>query len=264
MNRTSIKTTAEAALRELPSVLGAYVSEDLEGNPREVHLLVRAGPDPALLARDLRGLLQERLGIPIDQRVISIAQLADKDDGDLERPAAAGAAAGATAERTPTPRRPEARAIFGGIEATATAGQVTVVVELEWQGRRVRGAADAADTTHGRARAAATATLRAAVALIEGGGELGLELDFATTVDALDGDYALVSVLAVSGRTGRRPIPLVGAQPLENDVESAAAFATLKTVNRVLGAALPAPASAGDQRTEGEVGPRDVHPRHDP
>jgi hypothetical protein len=265
MNRTSIKTTAEAALRELPSVLGAYVSEDLEGNPREVHLLVRAGPDLALLARDLRGLLQERLGIPIDQRVISIAQLAADDDADVQRPDPASADAGAgTVERTPTPRQPEARAIFGGIESTASAGQVTVVVELEWQGTRVRGAADAAETTHGRARAAATATLRAAVALVEGGGELGLDLDFATTVHALDGDYALVSVLALSGRTGRRPIPLVGAQPVESDVESATAFATLKAVNRVLGAALPAVGSAGDQRTEGEVGPRDVHPRHDP
>ncbi|MFW6330907.1 MAG: hypothetical protein ACOC3J_04205, partial [Gemmatimonadota bacterium] len=76
MKRISSKATAEAALREIPSVLGAYVSEDADGHPREVHLLVRSGPDPAGLARDIRGLLEERLGIPIDQRVISIAQLA--------------------------------------------------------------------------------------------------------------------------------------------------------------------------------------------
>lgn len=240
MNRTSIKTTAEAALRELPSVLGAYVSEDLEGNPREVHLLVRSGPDTASLARDLRGMLQERLGIPIDQRVISIAQLADEAPGvaaddDSDEP---GAGPDGVEERRREAGRPDPRVRFGGLESTVSSGQVTVVVELEWQDSHTRGTAHAAETAHGRARAAANATLEAAMALAEAG-ELRLELDFSTTVQALDGDYALVSVLGASRQAGRRALPLVAAHPVEGDVESATAFATLKAVNRVLGAALP-------------------------
>ncbi len=72
------KETAEAILRELPSVRGAFVREDVNGHPREVHILVGPGPEPRHLARDIRELLEERLGVPVDQRVISIAQLSDR------------------------------------------------------------------------------------------------------------------------------------------------------------------------------------------
>jgi hypothetical protein len=253
MNRTSTKTTAEAILRELPSVLGAYVSEDLEGHPREVHLLVRAGPDLANLARDVRGLLQERLGIPIDQRVISIAQLAgdppagdqdepheDPDAGHDDQPTASLAAPKPSASPIPASAAPaEARPIFSGLESTVTAGHVTVGVRLEWKGETAHGTAEAADTSAGRARAAATATLRCAMAAA-GSGHAVFELDFASIVQALDGDYVLVSVLGISDRIGRRPLPLVGAHPIESDVESAAAFAALKAINRVLALALQA------------------------
>src|SRR5574339_1068532 len=77
MERIHTKEAAEAVLRELPSVLGAFVREDVNGHPREVHLLVAPGPNVKLLAQDVRELLEERLGIPVDQRVISIAQLAE-------------------------------------------------------------------------------------------------------------------------------------------------------------------------------------------
>jgi hypothetical protein len=280
MNRTSIKTAAEAVLRELPSVLGAYVSEDLEGHPREVHLLVGPGPDLAGLARDIRGLLQERLGIPVDQRVISIAQLArdleadsveghDLDGPDVESPKSAtpsgqagsewpaGSEGPAASERSANavgsaragavaahqedagdgspPSEP--RPVFDGIESTVGGGRVAVTVRLLWQGVSVDATGDAADTTPGRARAAATATLRAAMSVAASSG-LVLELDFASVVQALDGDYVLVSVLGVSERIGRRPLPLVGAHPIESDVEGAAALASLKAINRVLALAL--------------------------
>jgi hypothetical protein len=96
MTREGTKQAAEAVLRELPSVIGAFVREDVNGHPREVHLLVRAGPNPRHLAYDVRDLLEERLGVPIDQRVISIAQLAEgrtpgpalAADAGIEDPAA--------------------------------------------------------------------------------------------------------------------------------------------------------------------------------
>ncbi|MBW3552093.1 MAG: hypothetical protein KY466_01215 [Gemmatimonadetes bacterium] len=231
MKRISTKTTAEAVLRELPSVLGAYVSEDMEGHPREVHLLVRSGPEPGSLARDIRNLLEERLGVPIDQRVISIAQLAKEPEPEpeaMEEP-----------ERPPAPR-PQGgggRPIFAGLESTVAAGHVKVTVRLDWRGDVAEGSAEAADTQPGRARAAATATLASAMEAAWNE-DLRFELDFASMVQALDGEYVLVSVLGMSPSLGRRPLPLVGAQPIEGDVESAAALATLKAVNRVLSLAL--------------------------
>jgi AraC-like DNA-binding protein len=76
VEKVHTKEAAEALLRELPSVLGAFVREDINGHPREIHLLVGPGPSVKLLAQDVRDLLEERLEVPIDHRIISIAQLA--------------------------------------------------------------------------------------------------------------------------------------------------------------------------------------------
>ncbi len=237
MTHISTKAMAEAVLRELPSVLGAYVNEDMEGRPREVHLLVRHGPDAARLARDVHDLLEERLGVPIDRRVISIAQLARDPDWPEPEPEDTLAAVDSPPRAMSTV--PEARPVFVGLESSVSASHVTVRVRLEWKGDVASGSAESADTPQGRARAAAAATLRAAAGAA-GGGDLNLELDFASIVQALDGDYVLVSVLGMSRRIGRRPLPLVGAQPIESDVESAAALASLKAINRTLTLALQA------------------------
>lgn len=239
MNRISNKAAAEAALRELPSVLGAYVSEDLEGHPREIHLLVRHGPDVAGLARDIRGLLEERLGIPIDQRVISIAQLApdpDLEDVPTEAVKELVTTEAPQAERG-LPKGVAGRPIFAGLESTTSSGRVRVGARLEWKGAESVGESEAVDTPVGRARAAATATLAAAVNA-PWNEDLSLELDFASVVQALDGEYVLVSALGMSGRLGRRPLPLVGAHPIETDVETAAALASLKAINRILSLAI--------------------------
>lgn len=241
MSRISSKAAAEAVLRELPSVLGAYVSEDLEGYPREIHLLVSPGPDPASLARDVRGLLEERLGIPIDQRVISIAQLAAQREveGVLQGAASAQRPAG-TRDDAPSDRPASlgTRPVFAGLESTASGGHVEVGVRLRWRGDECLGTSRAVDTPVGRARAAAAATLRSAVRAAWSDA-LNLELDFASVVQALEGEYILVSVLGMSGHLGRRPLPLVGAHPIESDVETAASLATLKAVNRILTIARP-------------------------
>lgn len=237
MKRISNKTAAETVLRELPSVLGAYVSEDLEGQPREIHVLVRSGPDPAALARDIRGLLEERLGIPIDQRVISIAQLAPDARHPIGEAVEEDEPDTGAADRARKKHPGTGRPVFAGLESTVASGHVTVRVRLDWEGDVSEGMAEAVDTQVGRARAAATATLRSAMeaALND---DLNLELDFASIVQALDGEYVLVSVLCMSSRVGRRPLPLVGVHPIESDVESAAALGTLKAVNRVLSLAL--------------------------
>ncbi len=234
MTHISTKATAEALLRELPSVLGAYVNEDMEGRPREVHLLVRHGPDAARLAGDIHDLLEERLGMPIDKRVISIAQLAR--DPDWSEPEVEETLEPAVRAVGPVP---EARPVFAGLESSVGGGHVTVAVRLEWKGELAEGTAESVDTPQGRARASATAMLRAAARAVRRE-EYNLELDFASIVQALDGEYVLVSVLGMSRQIGRRPLPLVGAHPVESDVESAAALASLKAINRTLTLALQA------------------------
>lgn len=224
------KEAAEAALLELPSVLGAHVREDIYGHPREVHLLVAPGPDVRHLARDVRDLLEERLGVPVDQRVISIAQLADgraakavrpvEPVGPVEPPEPADTAEG------------EPRLAFLGIETSLVGGQVSVQVRLGLGKEEFTGNASELHSEQGRLRAAAGAVLQATTQAC--GGAIRWELDGAALVRALERDYALIAVLAMSPRFGRQPLLLAGAHPAEDGLETAAALAVLKAANRVL------------------------------
>jgi hypothetical protein len=59
-------------------------------------------------------------------------------------------------------------------------------------------------------------------------------VEHVSLVRAFERDYVLVTAMVSSPFLGRKPIPLVGAQPVEVDTESAAALAALKAVNRTL------------------------------
>ncbi len=247
MAKGDTKAAAEAVLRELPSVLGAFVKEDVFGQPREIHLLVRAGPNPRHLARDVRELLEERLGVPIDQRVISIAQMAADAEVPSSIEAAAVLAHGEDTEPSITPSQsqsqglakeaePEAvadqRLRYLGLESLVGDGRIVARARLLQHEDELLGEASELAAGSGRARAGAAAALNAANRTIDGWGRL--ELDNASIVRVFERDVALVSVLLSSPFLGRRPISLAGAQPVEETQEAAAALAALKAINRSL------------------------------
>ncbi|HET9983545.1 MAG TPA: hypothetical protein VFQ38_08155 [Longimicrobiales bacterium] len=202
--------------------------EDVYGHPREVHLLVGPGPNVRNLARDVRDLLEERLRVPVDQRIISIAQV----DQIEESPAEAVAGTSETAASPGDALDDDAvlRPLFGGIEAMVRDARFVARVRLMLGAREFVGEAAELDAGSGRVRAAALATLRAVVASTRE--VMRLDLEAAAVVRAFGREYALVSVLASASGRGRRPLNLVGAQPLEGDEATAAALAALKAVNR--------------------------------
>jgi hypothetical protein len=257
MTREGTKEAAEAVLRDLPSVIGAFVREDVHGHPREVHLLVRSGPNPRHLAYDVRELLEERLGVPVDQRVISIAQLAEgrtpgpllADAAGLSSPAGLSRHVSAGPDRTPPAEEPpqpsqpqpgpqapvrqkEPRLRFRGITTEAMESRVRIRVKLTLDDDETTGEAFGLDTGPARLRAVAAAALKGVDSTCVG--RARFEVEHTSVVHAFERDYVIVNVLASSPYLGRRPIHLVGAQPVEMDPESAAALATLKAVNRIL------------------------------
>jgi hypothetical protein len=243
MKREQTKDEAESALRELPSVIGACVREDVYGHPREIHLLVRHGPNPRHLAYDVRDLLEERLGVPVDQRVISIAQLAPgRQPGPLLATRAGLSAADPVEEGNALPAT-SARVRFTGIRTDSADSRIRVRVSLELDGVEQSGEASGLDTAAARLNAAAMATLQAADAFC--GGRARFQTEHVSVVGAFEQEYVIVTALASSPFLGRRPISLAGAQPIELDGESAAAFAALKAVNRILGLVLRQADDAG-------------------
>ena len=233
MSRPHTKEEAEALLRELPSVVGAFVQEDLNGHPREVHLLIGPGPNPRHLARDVRDLLEERLGLPIDQRIISIAQLAISPEqlareSDSNGPLPNALAAGGVLA--------EPRLRFQALESQTREGTVVVRVRLELGSRTISGEGVEVDAGMARLRASAGAALHAAGIACDQ--RMRFQLDGASPVRAFGRSYVLVTVLASSPLIGRKPVILAGAQPLDDEPDHAAALATLTAINRVVAKAL--------------------------
>jgi hypothetical protein len=236
MAKTHTKEAAEALLRELPSVVGAYVREDVNGHPREVHLLIGPGPNARHLARDVRDLLEERLAVPIDQRVISIAQLtvAANELGTELHELSSVTSVAPPAEQA----APEARLRFEALETQTREGTVLVRVRLLHGDRTLTGEAVEVDAGLARLRAAATAALNAATQAC--GGRMRFQLDAVNPTRAFGREYILANVLASSPLIGRRPVQLAGAQPLSDDPDHAAALAALMAINRVISLALKA------------------------
>jgi hypothetical protein len=269
MKQIETKAAAEALLRELPSVIGAYVHEDVNGHPREVHLLIGPGPSVRHLARDVRDLLEERLGVPIDQRVISIAQL---EDARVATPAPAAMVelaadpvahltAHAVVEGAPTAAGPAAaqpvaappaapgpapvaepaaaptaalsgRPILESVACRAREGRVAVRVTLRVGDATFTGEVMEPEGEEARARAGAAAALDVLNQAL--GERIRFELEAAAIVRALGRDYVVVAALASAPQLGRRPLRLAGAHPAGDDAASAGTLAALKAVNRLV------------------------------
>ena len=232
MPQRHTKAAAEAVLRELPSVLGAFVREDVHGNPREVHLLVRPGQTARDLARDVRDMLEERLGVPIDQRVISIAQVAE--NGTTVEQALASMN-GSTDSKTAKSGEPD-RLFLVGVESTRSLGWIETKAVLRRGELEFEGTAREVETSSGSARAGARATAAAVCAACEP--ELHVDIESVSVLGAFDREHALVSTTAASPLFGRGLRTLVGAHPIESDPVEAGALAVLKATNRVVALAL--------------------------
>lgn len=268
METKQTKAAAEAALRELPSVLGAFVREDIHGDPREIHLLVGPEPDPRDLAHDVRDLLEERLGVKIDRRIISIAQLvrplaaaqsattrfaaaastaAAPADGLARTDGRTGMDASATRDgghgATSSTSGAVGRLVFDGIESRTANGEVWVRVRLASGGEVWEGEAVSVDGESARIRAGADAALAAVERAC--GGETRFRSEAASGLRVLGGEYAVVVVLAAGPVLGRAPMTLYGAQPVTIHAEDAGALAALRAIDRILERVLSPPRSAG-------------------
>ena len=235
MAKTHTKEAAESLLRELPSVVGAFVREDIHGNPREIHVLIGPGPNPRHLARDIRDMLEEKIGVAVDQRVISIAQLAV----DAENLAADLGQVGILRGAQPDPidDLTDERLQFETLETQTRDGMFIVRVRLQSGERTVTGEGVEADVGLARVRAAAVATLNAAAVACNQ--RMRFQLDTAAPIKALGREYIFVSVLASSPLLGRKAMQLTAAQPIDEDSDHAtAALAVLHAINRVVALAL--------------------------
>ncbi|HEX6135991.1 MAG TPA: hypothetical protein VFZ24_18605 [Longimicrobiales bacterium] len=198
-------------LERLPGVAAAAVWLDHDGHLRDARLHVVPGAASTIVVNAASRILHA-LGIPYDARAVRTCPVALPDE-------ISGAIPTHTTARF---------LLLQDLTLTRSGSHITCRIQLARDSSIAAGEASELDTSGGRARAAAKATLRAAENATEG---LALGLEAAVVTSMFGRNYAIVSVEA---SIGRRVATLSGIVPVDpaRAVEEAVCLATLRAIDR--------------------------------
>lgn len=242
---------AERLLASLAGVLSAHVVTDAVGRIVEIHILSAAEVHPKQVVRNVESALSAGLGIEIDRRVVSVAQVRTagtegsvngrqaaaavkqasgvSDDAAAAQPAAVNGAAredhaGDGGRSVPQPD--DARLQYVRFQSRRDAERCGCEVVLRDGDREIVGKGSGPDTAAGRSEAAARAVLDA---IEQARGNVRLQLEGAVISASRGRSYVIVSAHAV---LDRGTVPLAGAAPLARSPEEAGILAALQATNR--------------------------------
>ncbi|HKJ93465.1 MAG TPA: hypothetical protein VJ957_09860 [Longimicrobiales bacterium] len=214
---------AERLLNSLTGVVSAHVVTNSDGKIVEIHILSSPSIQPKRVVRNVESALTAGLGIEIDRRIVSVAQIDDEAASPQVQPPPMPR----EADAGPRPDRADRRFEFVRYSARREiARESTCEVVLRSSGGEFMGAGAGSDTAQGRAEAAARAVFQA-LASARGDDDLGLEA--AAIVDTQGQSFVIVAGRALLGRDS---IPLAGAARLIRSPEEAAILAALHATNR--------------------------------
>lgn len=242
---------AERLLASLAGVLSAHVVTDSIGRIVEIHILSAAEVHPKQVVRNVESALSAGLGIEIDRRVVSVAQVrtagaeasangqaaqtssgehrSGPEDAALARSAALNGSTGEDGGPDGAPLKPardDSRLQYVRFQSRRDAERCGCEVVLRDGGREVVGKGSGPDTAAGRSEAAARAVLDA---IEQARGNIRLQLEGAVISASRGRSYVIVSAHAV---LDRGTVPLAGAAPLARSPEEAGILAALQATNR--------------------------------
>jgi hypothetical protein len=217
---STIETRAERLLSALAGVVSARAVADEFGRLCEIHVLASPELHPKQIVRNVESALSAGLGVLVDRRIVSVAQLRPNAMDPYMAPSKPDVRA------APTTAAPADRLVYVKFDASATSSlDATCSVTLGRGKERLVGSATGVNTVQGRADAAA----RAVFSAMQDSGEV-LGFDGAAVVEAQGKTYVFVSVRSVIGRTARL---LTGVAILKGSPEEAAIMAALQATNRI-------------------------------
>jgi len=199
----------EAIIARLRDVIAVSVVKDAAGEVAEVHVLTGSSRSPKQVVRDVESAVMARLGVALDHKKISVAQV---DDGPQQR------------ER--------ARLKFSDVSLSFNGNRMEARVGLARDGLACSGAASGTSSPSGQMRLIADATLKA----IEDSGLAGAGLTL-EDVDEVVLAGRKVAVVVVNLAGGRAEEILAGSAVIRQDVWKGVVNATLDAVNRRLSVA---------------------------
>jgi hypothetical protein len=242
----------EGLIAALSGVRGARVTLNDIGRVNEIHILAEARTHPKQIVRNVESALSAGLGLSVDRRFISVAQIkdapgdeADDDAPNEERTAPAEQASPHYDEPVPpAQQQAPAQQVQSGREAASTDSVASRYVFVGYDARtqpdvesacRVTirhenevysGSGSGPSTPLGRAQSAAHAVF-SAIATAQDSQSLGLE--GVTLVESHGRTYVLVAAHAIIGRS---TVALTGTAALHRSPEEAAILASLQATNR--------------------------------
>jgi hypothetical protein len=209
----------EGLLSALTGVLAARVTVSPLGRIEEVHLLADARLHPKQIVRNVESALSAGLGLSVDRRLISVAQV-KAENGELPEDVVAP-------PPPPVEETPKGRYIYVGYDArTQPDLEASCRVTIRRDRDVFSGTGTGPSTPLGRAQAASRAVF-AAIATARRDNDL--ELEGVTTVESNGRLYVLIAATAQAGRYTR---PLTGIAMLHRTPEEAAILASLQATNR--------------------------------
>ncbi|MGH7447063.1 MAG: hypothetical protein ACRELT_05865 [Longimicrobiales bacterium] len=220
----------EGLIAALRGVLAARVTLDPFDQIEEIHVLAAERLHPKQIVRNIESALSAGLGITVDRRTVSVAQVR-ADDADAYTPDDAAALqlprdAAQVSERTHE-ENIAVRYVFVGYDArTQPDLEAACRVTIRRGTEVISGSGSGPSTPLGRAQAAARAVF-SAISAARRDHTLGLE--GVTLVQSHGRDFVLVAATAAAGRES---LPLTGAAALHRSPEEAAILASLQATNR--------------------------------
>lgn len=232
---------AERLIGALAGIVSAHIVTDGAGRMVEIHVLASPDLHPKQVVRNVESALSAGLGIQVDRRIVSVAQIraaaasgGAKESSSLDLVSTA-ALSDATAEAIGSSAKPAPdlstdasadRLEYLHYQSQRDEERCRCQVLLRSADGEVTGAGVGPDTAAGRAEAAARAVFHG---LGQARPDLRVELEAAVISQSRGRSYVIVSAHVVQARS---TIPLAGAALLSRSPEEAAILAALQASNR--------------------------------
>lgn len=224
---------AEQLIGALAGVVSAHIVTDGTGRMVEIHVLSTPDLHPKQVVRNVESALSAGLGIQVDRRIVSVAQIRTEGGNGMGTGPEAGAviaamadAGDAPAAAEPAAARPPDRLQYVRYEARREDDRCTCQVVLRSGDGEVTGTGEGPDTAAGRAEAAARAVFDG-IGRIRG--DLRLSLEGAVISSSRGRSFVIISAHALQDRA---TTPLAGAAAMTRSPEEAAILAALQASNR--------------------------------
>lgn len=194
----------ESVICRLRDVISARVVADGKGQIEEVHVLTESTRTPKQVVRDIESALMAQLGMELDHRKVSVAQVQGND------------------------RKEYGRLRFSDVSISMNGSKAEATVHLSRDGVTYTGTASGLSSSNSQMRLVSTATLRAVENSGTADGTMVVE-DMSTSCSLGNKNVVVILINIVSDRNEDW---LTGSAVVKQDLWKAVVNATLDAVNR--------------------------------